>query len=46
MIDLLDRELIKLLEQDANQPSGKLADQLSVSASTVRRRVHQLLKDE
>ncbi len=45
MIDLLDRELIKLLEQDASQPSGKLADQLSASASTVRRRMQQLLKD-
>ncbi len=44
MIDLLDRELITLLGQDANQTSEKLADQLSVSPSTVRRRLQQLLK--
>ncbi len=44
MIDLLDRELITLLEQDANQTSEKLADQLFVSPSTVRRRIQQLLK--
>ncbi len=44
MVDSLDRELISLLEQDANQTSEKLAEQLSVSPSTVRRRIQELLK--
>ncbi len=44
MVDLLDRELISLLEQDACQTSQKLAEQLSVSPSTVRRRMQELLK--
>jgi len=44
MIDLLDKELISLLERDANQTSGKLAKQLSVSPSTVRRRINELIK--
>jgi DNA-binding Lrp family transcriptional regulator len=44
MVDLLDKELISLLEQDANQTSEKLAEQLSVSSSTVRRRMGELIK--
>ena len=44
MVDLLDKELISLLEQDANQTSEKLAEQLAVSPSTVRRRVSELIK--
>ena len=44
MIDLLDKELISLLEQDANQTSEKLAEQLSASPSTVRRRMSELIK--
>ena len=44
MVDLLDRELISLLEKDANQTSEALAKQLSVSPSTVRRRMNELIK--
>ena len=44
MIDLFDRELVALLEQNANQRSEKLAKQLSVSSSTVRRRMQELIK--
>jgi len=44
MIDLLDKELISLLEQDARQTSEKLSKQLSVSPSTVRRRMNELVK--
>ena len=38
VIELLDSELMKLLEQDANQPSEKLADQLSVFIETLSSR--------
>ena len=44
MIDQLDKELIALLEQNANQTSEKLAEQLSVNSSTVRRRMKELTK--
>jgi len=44
MIDLLAKELISLLERDANQTSEKLAKQLSVSPSTIRRRINTLIK--
>ena len=44
MVDLLDKDLILLLQQDANQTSEKLAEQLSVSPSTVRRRMSELIK--
>ena len=44
MVDQFDKELISLLEQDARQSSQKLAEQLSVSPSTVRRRMSELLK--
>ena len=44
MVDLLDKDLISLLQQDANQTSEKLAEQLSVSPSTVRRRMSELIK--
>ena len=45
MVDQFDKELISLLEQDANQTSDKLAEQLSVSPSTIRRRMSQLIKN-
>jgi len=45
MIDQFDRELISLLEQDARQTSEQLADKLSVSSSTVRRRMSELIKN-
>lgn len=44
MVDQVDKELISLLEQDARQSSEKLAEQLSASPSTVRRRMSELLK--
>ncbi|MFC1928940.1 Lrp/AsnC family transcriptional regulator [Chloroflexota bacterium] len=44
MFDSLDRRLIDLLQQDAHQPSKVLAKQLSVSSSTVRRRVKRLIQ--
>jgi len=44
MVDRFDKELISLLEQDANQTSEKLAEQLSASPSTVRRRMSELIK--
>ena len=43
MIDQLDKDLIALLEQDAKQTSEKLAEQLSVSSSTIRRRMKELI---
>lgn len=44
MTNLIDAKLISLLEQDANQTSQELAKQLSVSSSTVRRRMNELIK--
>ncbi len=44
MVDQFDKELISLLEQDAKQSSEKLAEQLSASPSTVRRRMSELIK--
>ncbi|MFC1965837.1 Lrp/AsnC family transcriptional regulator [Chloroflexota bacterium] len=46
MIDSLDRRLVDLLRQDASIPSTKLAKQLSVSSSTLRRRVRRLIKEK
>ena len=46
MTDLLDTQLIALLQKDANQTSEKLAEQLSVSPSTVRRRMKTLIGRE
>jgi len=45
MVDQFDKELISLLEHDARQSSEKLAEQLSVSPSTVRRRMSELIKN-
>ena len=44
MVDSLDVQLIELLGQDANIRSAKLAKQLGVSSSTIRRRVRHLIK--
>jgi len=44
MVDQFDKELISLLEQDARQTSDELAEQLSMSPSTIRRRMGELLK--
>ena len=45
-IDEIDEHLISLLEKDARQSSRKLAEQLGVSAATVRRRIDVLIKSE
>ncbi len=42
-MDNTDTELVKLLAEDARQSSEKLAQQLNVSAATVRRRLRKLL---
>jgi Lrp/AsnC family transcriptional regulator for asnA, asnC and gidA len=44
MLDSLDMEIMALLEADAHQTSENLAKHLSVSPSTVRRRLNRLLK--
>ena len=44
MTDSLDKELISLLEQDASQTSVVLAKQLSMSSSTIRRRMKGLIE--
>ena len=44
MVDQFDKELIALLEQDARQSSENLAKKLSLSPSTVRRRMSRLLE--
>ena len=41
-IDRLDGELISLLEQDARQGIGDLADRLGVSRNTVQSRLRRL----
>ena len=41
-IDRLDGELIALLEQDARQGIGELADKLGVSRNTVQSRLRRL----
>ena len=43
-IDEIDEHLISLLEKDARQSSKKLAEELSVSAATVRRRINKLIQ--
>lgn len=43
-INEIDEHLISLLEKDARQSSKKLAEELSVSAATVRRRINKLIK--
>ena len=43
-IDLLDKQLIDLLMQNAYISSAALAEQLNVSSSTVRRRMKSLLE--
>lgn len=42
MLDTIDEQLINILEKNADQTSEKLASQLNVSASTVRRRLKNL----
>jgi Lrp/AsnC family transcriptional regulator for asnA, asnC and gidA len=45
-MDLLDTQIIELLMKDANVSSTSLAKQLSVSSSTVRRRMKDLLEQK
>ena len=44
-LDVKDKELIKLLEQDAWQTSEALARPLNVSSATVRRRLKRLVRN-
>ncbi len=44
MSDSITERLINLLEKDARQNSEALAKQLSVSSSTIRRRVNKLIE--
>ncbi len=44
-MDLLDKKLIEIMEQDAWQGSTILAKQLSTSSSTIRRRIANLIKN-
>ena len=46
MLDSIDKQLIKLMGQDARQSSETLAKQLDLSAATVRRRLRKLIKDD
>lgn len=45
IIDAIDEQLVKLLQQDARQSSSALAKQLHVSPSAVRRRTRELIKN-
>ncbi len=44
-MDVIDKQLVQLLEKDANQSSKELATKLDVSAATVRRRMGKLVKN-
>jgi len=46
MIDLLDKQLIELLMQDAGKSSGMLAKRLNVHSSTIRRRIKKLVEQK
>jgi DNA-binding Lrp family transcriptional regulator len=43
-LDALDKKLIQLLENNANQSNAKIAKTLKVSPMTIRRRINRLLK--
>jgi Lrp/AsnC family transcriptional regulator for asnA, asnC and gidA len=43
-IDIIDRQLIKLLSEDGRMPAKELAKKLEVSAPTVRSRLSTLIK--
>lgn len=44
--DSIDKQLVKLLGQDARQDSKTLAKQLNLSAATVRRRLRELIRNK
>ncbi len=43
-IDEIDKQIVRLLGQDARQSSETLAKQLNISAATVRRRLRDLMR--
>jgi len=45
-MDELDHELIRQLQKNARQSSGKLSCKLNTSASNVRRRIKKLLEEQ
>jgi len=45
MLDLLDKQLIELLMEDAQQSSETLGKRLKVSSATVRRRTKKLIQN-
>jgi DNA-binding Lrp family transcriptional regulator len=45
MIDELDRQIIEQLVKDGRKSSKALAQELHVDSSTIRRRVHRLIRD-
>ena len=45
-IDQLDREIVKLLARDARMSGEKIARKLKTTPGTVRRRLHELLKNK
>ena len=44
--DSIDKQIVKLLGQDARQNSDSLAEQLNLSAATVRRRLRRLIRNK
>lgn len=44
--DLIDEKLVQLLGQNAKQTSETMANQLKISAATVRRRLRKLIRDD
>lgn len=46
MIDRIDKQLIRLLEKDGRASSFRLAKELHLSASTVRRRLKRLIENQ
>ena len=44
--DSIDKQLVRLLGQDARQNSETLAKQLNVSAATVRRKLRKLIRSD
>ena len=45
-LDSIDKQLVRLMCQDARQNSEELAGQLNISAASVRRRLRRLIKND
>ncbi|MEM0313501.1 MAG: Lrp/AsnC family transcriptional regulator [Candidatus Bathyarchaeia archaeon] len=45
MVDKTDLAILKLLQEDASMPFTEIASRLSVSESTVRKRVEKLMRE-